>query len=182
MSDTFNNSPPVQNIEQLLLQQIEVQQKVLEATERKVKAETEAAILSREAIAKHEEAILQAQLTKETHERLISSIEVLMDEVKLAVSLAEPLKQVIVKIDILIQVLQLLIQIINQLNGVSKEHLERLQEQLFRLAELNAMASKDITITQSSQTVGSVKSDQANIAENLSAIKKNLEEQNRDGF
>lgn len=101
-----------------------------------------------------------------------------MIDVQSSITMAKPLEQVIVKIDILIQSLQLLIQIINQLNGVSKESLDRLQEQLFRLAEANAMSAKGITIQQSSSSVGQVDAKQANIAENLNALQKELDDKN----
>lgn len=169
MSDNLNKT-----VEQLLMEQIEAQRAVLEATERRVKAETEAAMKAQEAIDKHKEAIAIATASKNASDRLITSIEKLIIDVQGTIIIAKPLEQVIGKIDILIQILQLLVQIVNQLNGVSKENLDKLQDQLFRLAELNAMAAKGITIQQSSSTVGQVDAQQANIAKNINAIKREI--------
>lgn len=166
---------PSKSIEQLLMEQLEAQKSVLEATERRVKAETESTQKSQEAIAKHQEAIAAQIAAKQASDRLVASIERLIVDVQSTITIARPIEQVIGKIDILIQILQLLIQIISQLNGVSQEHVDRLREQIYELAKLNAQASKGVTVQQSSTNTGTVDAKQANIAENISAIQKDLE-------
>lgn len=170
----MSDMKPIKSVEDLFAEQIEAQNKLIEATERRAKAEAEAMQKSQEAIDRQKEATAMAAASKQASDRLISSIEKLIVDVQGTITIAKPLEQVVGKIDILIQILQLLVQIINQLNGVSKENLDKLQEQLYRLAELNATASKGITIQQSSTNTGSVDAKQANIAENLNAIQKDL--------
>lgn len=141
---------------------IEIQNKLLTATQEKTLAEIESANKAQELIEKREESIKLSKELIDSNREIIENVKSLMKIINSVVKDLEPLDLLINKIDVLILLTQLTIQVISKLNGIDKEHVEKMNENLIRLGEL--LAQRNVTI----HTIGSIDAKQANVGNDVS--------------